>query len=277
MTKGVVLFAHNNASVDYVGLAIKAATRIKEHLGLPVTLITDSADWLKTQYADNISLFDQIIASTDTNLQQKRFYDGSLHYELIPWKNFTRSSVFDLTPYQETLVIDVDYILNSNFLLNLFNLDQDLILFRDSMDLSGWRNTTEFNYISNTSIPFYWATVFLFKKTEKTKLFFDLISYIKHNWQYFQLTYDIPSPMFRNDFAFSIAIHILNGFSCNTFIGTIPGKMYFTLDRDFLYKHNKNSCTFLIEKQNDLGKYTLLKTDNLDVHIMNKQSIMRVL
>lgn len=277
MSRGVVLFAYNNTSVDYVGLAIKSTKLIKKHLNLPVTLVTDSSDWLKKQYPSDIDLFDNIISSVDTSTQKKRFYDGSLNYELISWKNTTRSTVFELTPYDETLVIDVDYILNSSYLLNLFELTQDVVLFKDSLDLSGWRRSNEFVNISNTSVPFYWATVFCFKKTEKSKLFFNLISFIKTNWQYYRTLYDIDTPTYRNDFAFSIAIHILNGSSCDKFIDTIPGKMYFTLDRDFLFKHNNNSCTFLIEKQNALGEYTLLKTDNLDIHIMNKQSIMRVL
>jgi hypothetical protein len=277
MSRGVVLFAYNNTSVDYVGLAIKSTKLIKKHLNLPVTLVTDSSDWLKKQYPSDIDLFDNIISSVDTSTQKKRFYDGSLNYEMISWKNTTRSTVFELTPYDETLVIDVDYILNSSYLLNLFELTQDVVLFKDSLDLSGWRRSNEFVNISNTSVPFYWATVFCFKKTEKSKLFFDLISFIKTNWQYYRTLYDIDTPTYRNDFAFSIAIHILNGLVCDKFIDTIPGKMYFTLDRDFLFKHSDNSCTFLIEKQNALGEYTLLKTDNLDIHIMNKQSIMRVL
>ena len=277
MTKGVVLFAYNNALVDYVGLAIKSTKLIKEHLNLPVTLVTDSSDWLNKTYPDDVALFDNIISSLDNTTQKKRFYDGSLHYELVPWKNSTRSNVYELTPYDETLVIDVDYILNSNYLLNLFNLDQDIALFKEAVDLSGWRKSSEFTYISNTSIPFYWATVFYFKKTTYSKLFFELIAFVKNNWNYYRVLYDIDTPTYRNDFAFSIAIHILNGYSCEKFIGTVPGNMYFTLDRDLLFKHQNNACTFLIEKQNALGEYTLLKTDNIDVHIMNKQSIMRVL
>ena len=123
MTKGVVLFAYNNALVDYVGLAIKSTKLIKEHLNLPVTLVTDSSDWLNKTYPDDVALFDNIISSLDNTTQKKRFYDGSLHYELVPWKNSTRSNVYELTPYDETLVIDVDYILNSNYLLNLFKLN----------------------------------------------------------------------------------------------------------------------------------------------------------
>ena len=46
MSKGVVLIANNNGTVDYVKQAIYCAGRIKKYLNLPVTLITDSEDYV---------------------------------------------------------------------------------------------------------------------------------------------------------------------------------------------------------------------------------------
>ena len=40
MSKGIVLFAHNNDTIDYVAQAVFCCKKIKEHLKLPVTLIT---------------------------------------------------------------------------------------------------------------------------------------------------------------------------------------------------------------------------------------------
>jgi len=40
MSKGIVLFAHNNDAIDYVAQAVFCCKKIKEHLKLPVTLIT---------------------------------------------------------------------------------------------------------------------------------------------------------------------------------------------------------------------------------------------
>ena len=274
MTKGVLLFAHNNRSLDYVGLAVKSAKRIKKHLNLPITLVTDSVEWLNSNYGSDLNLFEKVI-STDSEYQDRRLYDGCNHYELIHWKNLARTTAFELSPYDETLVIDVDYLINSDFLLNCFNLNQDFLLFKDSYDLANWRNN-EFVYVSTHGIPFYWATVFYFKKTPWTKLFFELLGYIKNNWSYYKNLYQLLAPHYRNDIAFSVAIHILNGFTTEKFAGTIPGKMYYSTDKDILVKDKDTALTLLVQKENMFGEYTLIKTENLDVHVMNKQSIMRV-
>ena len=44
MTTGAVIFAQNNASIDYIKLAVFAACKIHEHLDIPVSIATDSKD-----------------------------------------------------------------------------------------------------------------------------------------------------------------------------------------------------------------------------------------
>ncbi len=272
MSRGILLFAFQG-EFDYVALAVKAAARIKKYIDLPISVITNS----KASF-DGCNLFDNIIQiDDDTNLQKKVFHNGSLQYEINTWKNSSRALCFELTPYDETLVLDTDYIVNSDFLLKCFDLNSDFLIFKNSCDLAGWRSNKEFQYINEISIPFYWATVFYFKKTEHNRLLFELIKFIKDNWDYYRSLYQITSPTFRNDFAFSIAIHIFSGYDSNNFQGVIPGKMYYTLDKDQLLMIKDSCCTFLIEKENTLGEYTLIKTNNLDVHIMNKYSLLEIM
>ena len=53
----------------------------------------------------------------------------------------------------------------------------------------------------------------------------------------------------RNDYVFSIAIHIMNGFGNKTEPAKLPCQFYYTLDRDVLYKVNsENDLTFFVEK-----------------------------
>jgi hypothetical protein len=63
----------------------------------------------------------------------------------------------------------------------------------------------------------------------------------------------------------------------NSFVGHLPGKMYYTLDKDFLLEIKENKLKFLLEKEKFHGEYTLAKTENLDVHIMNKFSLSRII
>jgi len=48
MNQGVVLFAFNNISVDYIKQAVYCAKRIKKYLQLPVQVITDDVEHIKT-------------------------------------------------------------------------------------------------------------------------------------------------------------------------------------------------------------------------------------
>jgi len=67
----------------------------------------------------------------------------------------------------------------------------------------------------------------------------------------------------------------MNGFQKGSFAGKMPGKLYHTLDKDILHSINDQTLLFLIEKEKYLGEYTLMKTDSLNVHVMNKFSLMR--
>jgi len=276
MTTGCLIFAQNTIGVDYVKLALFAAKRVKEFLNIPVSLATDSSNWLQF-YPEHTEVFDQIIPITGNTNQQKKFYDGTLAYKTAEWKNLTRNQAYDITPYDRTLVIDSDFIINSSTLVKALNNDYEFQIYRKSFDLAGWRDTASFTRINQYSIPFYWGTVFIFEKTPSTRAFFDLISYIKDNWEYFRIVYKIDSPTYRNDFAFSIAIHIMNGFTEGDFGWELPGKMNYILDRDLLVEMNGTNMKFLVEKAHYPGEYTLTTSRGLDVHVMNKQSLTRVI
>jgi hypothetical protein len=275
MTTGCVIFAQNTVGVDYVKLALFAAKRVKQFLSIPVSLATDSADYLSF-YPEHTEVFDQIINIYGSNNQQKKFYDGTLAHSTSEWKNVTRNQVYEITPYDRTLVIDSDYIINTDTLARALDNDYEFQIYKKNFDLSGWRPNT-FARINQHSIPFYWGTVFIFEKTPSTRSFFDLIEYIKVNWEYFRIVYKIDSHLYRNDYAFSIAIHIMNGLTEGDFGWELPGKMNFTLDRDFVVSMKDSSMQFLVEKQHYPGEYTLVKTNNLDMHVMNKQSLTRLI
>ena len=274
MTTGSIIFAQNNSTVDYVKLAIFSAIKIKQYLDIPVSLITDIKSWVEDTYPDHP--FDKIIEiPNDTVIQKKHFHDGTLSSHRLEWKNQLRSSVYDLTPYDRTLVVDSDYLINSDILKSALVNEYDFQIYRNSFDLAGWRNNSEFVRINQYSIPFYWATVFIFNKNTITENFFNLVAYIKSNWLYFRNLYSIESSIFRNDFAFSIAIHIMNEKTAGNFAVELPGIMTYITDRDFLVTIKDTSIQFLLEKKDYPGEYIASKTQGLDVHVMNKLSLGR--
>ena len=275
-TVGAVIFAQNNSSIDYVKLAIFAANRVKTFLNIPVSIITDSTDWMLKTYPKESKIFDQIFHIENVSTyNQKRFNDGTLSSKFLEWKNLARNSVYDLTPYDRTLVIDSDYIINSTALANPLNSDHTFQIYKDCFSLSSWRGTAEFTRINQYSIPFYWATTFIFEKTLEVKYFFTVVEYVKNNWQYFRTLYSIEVPTFRNDFAFSIAIHLMNAKTSGMFAHELPGKMFYISDRDLLISIEDKKMKFLIEKENHLGEYTTVSMQDTDTHIMNKLSLSR--
>ena len=270
MKNGAILFAQNNSVIDYIEIATFAAERIKKFLDIPVSIITDD----KSSILDR-SVFDKVIEIKKEDATSRLFYDGTLSSKHVEWNNVSRSKVYQLTPYDRTLVLDSDYIISSNRLLQAFDRETLFQIYHNSFDICNWRDNKVFSRINQYSIPFYWATVFCFHKHPVIESFFNLISYIKENWTYFRVLYSIESPLFRNDFAFSIAIHIMNGKTNGEFATELPGKMVYSLDHDFLIDMNEDSMSFLIQKQNYLGEYLAAKVSGLDVHVMNKMSLSR--
>ena len=110
-------------------------------------------------------------------------------------------------------------------------------------------------------------------------LLFELVEYknLKENWLHYSKIYNLGSKNFRNDHVFSIAIHIMNGFTESDWAKELPGTMYYTLDRDHVVSMDKDDMKFLVEKENYSGEYTLASTRKSNVHVMNKFSLERII
>jgi len=283
MSQGIVLFAHNNAEIDYGSVAIANATMIKHHMGVDaITLITDEGTvrHMNDTWDKNIidNSFEQIKITPRRRVDNNKRYRDTRHtVNLLPFYNINRSTVYTETPYDETLVIDVDYLICNDSLNAVWNHKEDLLINRKSFDLLAGRHDTNFDRVDDFGIDFYWATAFYFRKSEETEIFFNLLEAIKTNYPYFKTMYGITSYNFRNDHAFSIAVHMFNGFTKSGLVKHLPVDfLQHTLDYDELHNINsKGSLSFLLEKTSEPGKFIPARTDNVNVHVMNKYSIVR--
>ena len=128
MSKGIVLFALNNERVDYFDLATFCALQAKKHLKLPVTIVTDRNTYdRKQEYFD---VYDKVIP-IDINYKhksEKRFQNGFYDSVLVNYRNNARYQIYDLTPYDQTLVIDVDIIVGNDNWLKMFDSDEVLCI-----------------------------------------------------------------------------------------------------------------------------------------------------
>ena len=204
-------------------------------------------------------------------------YDGEIRKNLL-WSNQSRSTVFDLTPYEETIVMDTDYIVENDTLLKAFQTKEDFLINYDAQHIDFESTmTSEMKYISDTGIKMCWATVFYFKKVGRVKNLFTLIDHVKQHWSFYRFRYQLKELTYRNDFAFSIAIHMMNGYEIGDWAKCLPGKLFYTLDRDQIYQIKDNKLKFLVEKENRSGEYTLASTNGSNVHVMNKFSLEKVI
>jgi len=150
MSKGCLIFAQNNSEVDYVKQALFAAKRVKQYLNVPVSIVTDSPDYLNEIDTDKV--FDQVIDIwkvadyRNSQTQNRSFHDGTLKKKLLKWNNFSRTSAYELSPYDETLVIDSDFIICSSTLKLIWNNTNDFAIYKDSYDISRWR--MKYDYIN---------------------------------------------------------------------------------------------------------------------------------
>ena len=89
--------------------------------------------------------------------------------------------------------------------------------------------------------------------------------------------YQFRTTVYRNDFAFSIAIHILNGYKMGNFAGKLPGKKFYAIDKDVLVDIVDDEIKLLVQKTHRLGEYTAVNLKGSNCHIMNKFSLERII
>lgn len=198
-SRGIVAFAINTANTDYESIAQQTVALAARVLNLPYTVVTE----------DHMS---------DMDWHNYR-HDVDLGHE-VEWKNFGRNLCYELSPYEETLVIDVDYVVQDTGLLKIFDLPWDYLLQRSARSLNDEHVPA---VMGAHSLPYVWATVFAFRKTTRAKAFFDLIQRIEANYHYYRELFNVESRSYRNDYAFAMADVILNGFAVSNI--SIPGPM----------------------------------------------------
>ena len=195
MKKGVLLFCFDTVDHKYHKILERCVHLIKKHLGLEITVVTD---------------FD-----TFKNLEPL----GFINYKFIEpelgnkkhgkeWKNIDRHMAYELSPYDVTLVMDIDYFPFTSNLRQFMDTKYDFLIPKHAYDLSG-RNSFDVQRFS--MIDMVWATVFVFTKGRKAKRIFDMIKYVKSYYPYFLDLYRIRDRRFRNDYAFAIALEQANG------------------------------------------------------------------
>lgn len=212
MSRGVLIFAFNNTKINYFKQANWVADRVKTFLDLPTTIVTNENSLGDTKH--------NVVIAQAEHLSNRNF-DVNKENLIDHWYNVNRYQAYSISPYDETIVIDSDYIVNSPQLNNLFNSKEDFLCHRNAYDVANKNSLAAYQTFGATHFPHYWATVLFFRKTEFAKNLFALISMIKENYSHYGRLYKFSTTPYRNDFVVSIALSIIYGHRINA-IPSIP-------------------------------------------------------
>jgi hypothetical protein len=212
MTTGALIFAFNNEQTDYLSMAAWSAKNIHRHLGIPVAVVTD--------YENPLGDFDYVVNTQAQSGGQRYFSDYDTN---VTWHNTNRMDAYKLSPWDQTLVLDADYVIASDQLRTVLNSRQDFMCYRRAWDVTGLQTFEDLNYFGNHRMPMWWATVMMFRRSAGTALLFDNMQMIRDNWTHYRNLYKNSNPTYRNDHALSIALNTLNGHTLQ--VDGIPGTL----------------------------------------------------
>lgn len=286
-SKGVLMFAHNNVEIDYLKLAIVNSYLIQKNLGLTknqITIVTDSHSLKHTETELSKKVIkgassNIVIVEKDTDFKHKNirtFHDTVITSKDLSFYNINRCDAYDISPYDETLLLDVDYLVLSDRLNHCWGHNNEIMMNWEYSDVMFGREYSDLERIGPMGISHYWATVVYFRKTQLTESFFNVAKHVAKNTHYYKDLYKWNGSLFRNDYSFSIAAHVISGFQ-DRGLPQLPITLYKTFDLDDVHSSpSPNELILYLEKINCPGDFIMTRWKNIDVHIMNKWAINRV-
>lgn len=252
MSAGVLIYCFDTPRVLYHPMVNLCIDLVRLNLKLPVTVVTNKETMPFIQHADGCVLVDN----------QKKNYRHHKHM-LVPWYNQERSSAYEHSPYGTTILLDADYLVYTDNLLQVIKGASDFMLHDRVHDLT---NRNIFDYPTKSMIPMVWATVVIFRKTAFAQNIFSMVKHVQQHYDYYCNLYRIDFANFRNDYAFAMALNQLspdkNLYSLPTAMNMLP------MDAKVL-KADHDGIVFSYEK------FINFVTAQ-DTHVLDKEAIINV-
>lgn len=262
MTIGALLYAFNG-DIPYTKFAIACAQRIQQHLDIPVSLVTDSSICN--------TIFDQIIPVEELESRNRRWWADT--ETSTSWLNHSRSRSYELSPYDRTIILDVDYLVNTPTLRSLLEMPNSFFAHRSvrSIQLPETRQQT----FGTKNTDMWWATVVVFEKNQFAQDVFAVWQMVESNYRYYADFFGFESKQFRNDYALSIALLVVNG-------GTVPLHCeipwpLINVDPEVAVEQKENVTNiYYSAMEASQPKYKRLTVEHQDLHIMGKSYLEQV-
>lgn len=257
LTQGVLIFAFNNEATDYLAMAAWSAKNIRRHLNLPVAVVTNNPKEA-AKYT-----FEHIIATVADTGGSRHFAD---YGTTVTWHNAGRINAYELSPFDQTIVLDADYVVASDSLLDVLKIPQQFAAFQNSFDPSSMTNLETFG---EYKMPMWWATVMMFRRGNISQFIFDSMQMVRNNWQHYRDLYGIHQSNYRNDYALSIALGLVAGAEqsvhaiSSSMVNVIPELRLTWVEQDH----------YEVEYINADGQLKNMSWRGMDFHAMGKQHL----
>lgn len=173
---GFLLYNIPTPTVDYTKIATICVRHLKYHMpNIPVAVCGEAVEDA-----------DIHIAIDDVKLNQRTYvHKSQTHRET--WYNLTRDRSLDITPFERTVLLDSDYIVQSNQLELLLKCNSPLMMYDTIYNIK--EDLVETEYLGNTAIPLKWATVLAFDHSDVSHELFALWQKVLANYKYYELLY----------------------------------------------------------------------------------------
>ena len=257
MTTGALIFAFDNEAIDYVAMAAWSADNIHRHLDLPVCVVTDRDDVP--------GIFDKVVQIERTYSDARRTFEDIENP--VTWYNQDRTNAYSLSPWDRTLLLDADYVIASDALRTVLQVDRDLLCHRWAYDMPNRDPAANnLNYFGSHSMPMWWATVIMFQKTAVSRFVFESMRMVRNNWRHYCDLYGVARGPYRNDYALSIALGIVSGHTSVT--DEIPHAMINVLPDQTLKQQSQDQYQIIWRDSQSKDRYMQLR--GVDFHAMCK-------
>ncbi len=275
--RGMLMFAHNNGLFDYGKMAYASALSAVHHINESISLVVDEQTWesLLQNYPDAETIFDApiFIEFEDKNYRHFDLADGSR--KKAKYHNTTRLRAYELSPYDETLLIDADVLVQDSSLRGVWGSSSAIRMNREISSMVKDEHPICTVNLSDNGLTAFWATICYFRRCKLAEEFFALSKYVAENYNYYGTLYYFPTNILRVDFVLTITAHIMSGYvhGANSVIEPLPTKdTVFAWNRDIMIDVEKNRTTFLVELNGRMFPVSTYRT----VHCMNKDSMMNM-
>lgn len=272
--RGIQMFAHNNGLLSYSTMAYCSALTARAHLPeVPLSLVTDEDTWnqLLEDHPKAESLFEYPVIVEEDGNQSRPFEMSDGRRERAPYRNTSRLRAYELSPFDETLMLDTDLLVLDNSLGKLWGSKHPVCMNHQVDDLIQSK-PSEYR-LSDKSVRTLWATICYFRKCSGAEDFFHVAQTIASEYDYYSLLYENPSSLLRVDYVLSIANHVMSGYIAgdNTFVQPLPNpRTLFAWPRHAILNVEADAVTFSVRERNHILPVKVRRT----VHCMNKDSLL---